>query len=349
MSTHPPARSAVQIGVLSFAHYHANFWSEVLAARGALAGIWDTDAARGQEAATRFGTDYFDDIDALLARCTAVAICSETVKHPELVERAAQWGLAILCEKPLGIDLPSCDRIVRTVRDAGVPFMQSFPKRFDPVTAYLRAIVQSGELGRITLVRIRHGHYYGLEPDFATRWYTDPARAGGGALLDEGVHGADMLAWLFGIPQSVSAMVSNATLGLDVEDLGIATFHYPDGMLAELTASFCFAAADTSIELYGTEGTVLVSGVDLASRDITPEAFVRIFRRNQSERSWQTVPLVPRFKIGGFHQQNASVFADCLERGEVPPTSVEDGRRASAMIAAAYQAASTGRRQEIFP
>jgi predicted dehydrogenase len=120
-------------------------------------------------------------------------------------------------------------------------------------------------------------------------------------------------------------------------------------MLAELTASFCLAAADTSIEMYGTEGTVLVSGVDLASRDITTEAFVRIFRRSQGERGWQKVPLVPRFKLGGFHQQNAVVFADCLERGELPPTSVEDGRRASAMIAAAYRAAQTGRLQEIAP
>lgn len=349
MSTPKTIRPPVQIGVLSFAHYHANFWSEVFAARGVLAGVWDTDAARGREAALRFGTDFFDSIEALLSRCTGVAICSETVMHPELVERAADRGLAILCEKPLGIDLPSCDRIAQAVRAAGVPFMQSFPKRLDPVTAYLRATVQSGELGRITLVRIRHGHYYGLEPDFATRWYTDPARSGGGALLDEGVHGADMLAWLFGMPCGVSAMVSSAALGLDVEDLGIAAFRYASGMLAELTASFCFAAADTSIELYGTEGTVLVSGVDLASRDITADAYVRIFRRNQSERSWQTVPLVPRFKTGGFHQQNAVVFADCLERGDLPPTGVDDGRRASAMIAAAYQAARTGHYQDIAP
>ena len=235
MNTPTAVRSPVQIGVLSFAHYHANFWSEALAARGALAGVWDSDVTRGREAAARFGTDFFDNIDALLARCTGVAICSETVMHPELVECAARRGLAILCEKPQGIDLPSCDRIAQAVRAAGVPFMQSFPKRLDPVTAYLRAIVQSGELGRITLVRIRHGHFYGLEPDFATRWYTDPARSGGGALLDEGVHGADMLAWFFGMPQSVSAMVSNATLGLDVEDLGIATFRYASGMLAELT------------------------------------------------------------------------------------------------------------------
>ncbi|MEP6701588.1 MAG: Gfo/Idh/MocA family oxidoreductase [Betaproteobacteria bacterium] len=342
-------RTAPRIGVLSFAHYHANFWSEVFAARGVLAGIWDDDPARGREAAAKFHTDCYDDIDALFARCTAVAICSETIAHPQLAEQAAAHGLHILCEKPLAMNLADCERIVSSVHNAGVMFMQSFPKRFDPVSQYLRDLVSAGEIGRITLVRIRHGHFYGLQEDFRERWYVDPAKSGGGALLDEGVHGADLLRWLFGMPQSVTAVVSNAALGLGVEDLGIATYTYASGMLAELTASFTFAAADVSIELYGTGGTVLVSGVDLASRDITQGDYVRIYRTNQPERRWQTVPLTPRFKQGEFHQQNALAFVDCLENGSPPPVTLDDGLRAVKMIAATYEAARTGQRQMITP
>ncbi|MEO8134151.1 MAG: Gfo/Idh/MocA family oxidoreductase [Betaproteobacteria bacterium] len=351
MSAAAPANDArpLRIGLLSFAHYHANFWSEVFVARGVLAGIWDDDPVRGREAAARFDTRYHDDVEALLAHCTAVAICSETVAHPELAARAARHGCALLCEKPLGIDVAACEQIAHTVRESGVTFMQSFPKRFDPVSHYLREQVQAGALGRITLVRIRHGHHYGLLDDFRTRWYVDPARSGGGALLDEGVHGADLLAWLFGMPAGVTAVTSNAALGLAVEDLGIATFMFESGMLAELTASFTFAAADASIELYGTRGTLLVAGVDLASRDITHEGFVRVYRSDQSERRWQVVPLTPRFKQGEFHQQNAHAFVDCLEQVTPPPITVEDGLRASKMIAAAYRAAETGQRQVIEP
>ena len=338
---------SIRVGVLSFAHYHANFWSEVFASRGVLGGIWDDDAARGKEAAARFGVAYFDDLETLLTSCTAVAICSETVAHPALVERAAAHGLAVLCEKPLGVSLAACEDIVATVRRSGIPFMQSFPKRFDPVSHYLRELVASGELGTMTLVRIRHGHFYGLQDDFKQRWYVDPARAGGGALLDEGVHGADLLNWLFGMPASVTAVTSSAALELGVEDLGIATYRYASGMLAELTASFTFAAADVSIELYGTRGTVLVSGVDLASRDITHQGFVRRYRADQPERRWEVVPLTPRFKLGEFHQQNALAFLDSLERGVPPPITVEDGQRAVMMIAAAYRAASSGLSQAI--
>jgi predicted dehydrogenase len=333
--------------VLSFAHYHANFWSEVFAARASLAGIWDDDPVRGREAASRFRADCFSDVDALLDRCTAVAICSETVRHRELIERAAARGLAVLCEKPLGVSIDDCERIARIVRASGIVFMQSFPKRFDPVSHFLRDTVSSGELGTITLARIRHGHFYGLQDDFRTRWYVDPAKSGGGALLDEGVHGADLLAWLFGMPDSVTAVTSSAALQLQVEDLGVATFAYPDGMLAELTSSFAFAAADTSIELYGTKGTVLVSGIDLASKDITTGGFVRRYRTSDPERRWETVALTPRFKIGEFHQQNALAFVGALETNEAPPITVDDGLRAVRMIMAAYRAAATGQRQRM--
>ena len=342
--------SMPRIGVLSFAHYHANFWSDVFAARGMLAGIWDDDRVRGAEAAARFGTAFHRDVDALLARCTAVAVCSETVAHPTLIAKAAARKLAVLCEKPLGVSLDACQQIVRTVRESGIVFMQSFPKRFDPVSHWLRDLVATNGLGRITLARIRHGHFYGLDDDFRRRWYVDPAKSGGGALLDEGVHGADLLAWLFGMPESVTAMTSRAALNLGVEDLGIATYRYAGGMLAELTSSFTFAAADASIELYGTRGTVLVSAVDLASRDITPGGFVRRYichDGDQTAREWEVVPLTPRFKAGGFHQQNALAFADALERETPPPITVDDGLRAVAMIMAAYRAAETGQRQAI--
>ncbi len=334
----------LRVGVLSFAHYHANFWSEVFAARGVLAAIWDDDAARGSDAATRFGTTFESSLDALLARCNAVAICSETVRHAALVDAASARGCAILCEKPLGTTLADAEGIARTVSSRGTWFTQSFPKRFDPVTARLRAAVTTGELGRVTLARVRHGHFYGLQPDFPQRWYVRRALAGGGALLDEGVHAADLLGSLFGPPASVVAETSDAALGLEVEDLAIATFRWPDGMLGEIASSFTYAAADTSIEIYGTRGTILVSAVDLASRDITAGGYVRRYLVDAPERRWETIDVVPRFKQGAFHQQNAIAFVDALERGEPPPIGIAAGVAASRMIDAAYRAAASGAR-----
>jgi predicted dehydrogenase len=169
------------------------------------------------------------------------------------------------------------------------------------------------------------------------------ALAGGGALLDEGVHAADLLALLFGMPQSVVAETSHEALGLEVEDTGIAVFRWSSGMLGEIVSSFTFAAADVSIELYGTRGTLLVAGVDLASRDITTGGFLRSYR-DGTERRWETLDVVPQFKRGVFHQQNAVAFVDALEQGKPPPITVDDGLVASRMIDAAYRSARAGAR-----
>ena len=337
------------IAILSFAHYHANFWAEAFKTRAdvELAAIWDDDGTRGREAATRLGVPFVDDLHTVLSKADAIAICSETSRHADLIEQAAALSRSILCEKPIATNVGEADRIQRAIAASGILFMQSFPKRLDPVSHEIKQMVAGGSLGRIHLVRIRHGHFYGLQDDFKQRWYVRQDLAGGGALLDEGVHGADLLCWIFGLPESVVATVSSAVLGLEVEDSGTALFTYRDGMTAELTASFLFAAADVSIEIYGTRGTLLVSGVDLASKDITSAGFMRSYIESGGERRWRTHDIVPRFKIGEFHHQNAFAFARCLSEGAPPPAGVSDGRNALLLIERAYAAARTGRRQQI--
>jgi myo-inositol 2-dehydrogenase / D-chiro-inositol 1-dehydrogenase len=335
----------VRIGILSFAHYHANFWAEALrdSPDAQLVGIWDDDAARGQAAADKYGTRFEPDMDALLAACDGVGVCSATLHHADLIERAAAAGCHVLCEKPLATTLADCDRIEAAVQGAGVTFMQSFPKRFDPVNHELRRLVAAGDLGQILLMRVRHGHLYGLGPGHGMPWADDLELSGGGALLDEGVHGADFIRWMFGQPESVMAMVSHVGLGAPLENLGLAVFRYPDGLLCELAASNTFAAGDNSIELFGSKGAAVLSGVDLASRELTDSGFLKVCRLDGGERHWDVSPTVPRFKTGGFHQQNALEFVRALKDGTAPPITLEEGRGALAMILAAYRSARSGR------
>lgn len=338
----------IRIAILSFAHYHANFWAEAFNGEPdvRLEAIWDDNPERGREAAAKYGGRYETSLDAAISAADGVAICSETVSHVELAEAAARLGRAVLCEKPLATSLEGARRIEAAVRSAGVPFMQSFPKRFDPVSQELRRLVAGGELGRIGMVRIRHGHFYGLDPDFGSRWYVNPALSGGGALLDEGVHAADFLCWTFGMPESVVATSSSA-LGLAVEDQAVAVYSYANGMVGEIATSFSFAAGDASIEIYGSRGTALVSGVDLASRDITPSGFLKVYRTDQPTREWQVSDLVPQFKRGQFHHQNALAFVRALKDRQPPPVGLDDGMRALALIESAYAAIRSGRRERI--
>lgn len=334
----------IRVGVVSFAHYHANFWSEAFRddPRADFAGIWDADPVRGEEAAGRCGVPFVADLDALLDRVDAVAITSETSEHRPLIERAAARGRHVLCEKPIATTLAEADAIAAAVTEAGIVFMQSFPKRFDPVNHEVRRLLTEGVLGKLWLVRVRHGHRHGLSEEFTRGWWADPALSGGGTLIDEGVHAADFLRWLFGEPETVQATLSHA-LGLAVEDAAVAVFRWADGLVGEVATGWMFHAADTSIEIYGTEGSILLSGVDIASRDVAGNpAYLRVATTRDGERRWTISPTVPRFVEGQFHHQNALAFVDSLVDGKTPPIGLADGRGALAMVLAAYEAARRG-------
>ncbi|MGV3651619.1 MAG: Gfo/Idh/MocA family protein [Devosia sp.] len=338
-----------KIGILGFAHYHANFWTKAFKQSDAVdfVGFWEPDDALADAARSEHGIDRWTERDGLIAACDGLAICSATADHEALIAAVARRrGKWVLCEKPLATSAEAGARIAALAEDAELTVMQSFPKRFDPINAEIRDVLASGALGRITLVRVRHGHSHGLDPSFGGKWFCDPALSGGGTLIDEGIHAADFLRWCFGEPQSVSATIASP-LGLRVEDSAAATFAYADGMIAEVATSWSFAAADHSIEIYGTGGTLLLSGVDIASRPTREAGFLSIFEREGARKGWRTSPTVPVFKTGVFHEHVAWAFAKALVAGAPVPVTIADGRRAFAMIDAAYRSARSGRREAI--
>ena len=339
----------IRFGILSFAHYHANFWAAAIneSPEASLVGIWDDDAGRGTESAEQYNTRYWPNLEALLKECDAIGITSETVKHADLVQEAAAAGLHILLEKPMATTLDDCERIAQVVSRAGVVFMQNFPKRYDPINHELLKIVRGGELGQISLVRVRHGHFHGLREGFAQEWFVNPDLGGGGTLIDEGVHAADFLLWLLGEPEEVSATISSRVLELPVEDTALAFFSYPSGTLAEVSTGWSFLAAEQSIELYGTQGSALLSGVDLASRDFSNVPFLKVFRQGEERGSWDGSKITPYFKQGNFHQQGPLYFLECVRSGKTPIVGLDEGRKSLEMILAAYRAAETGQRQTI--
>ena len=151
------------VGIVSFAHYHANFWAEALNdhTQASLSGIWDANASRGKEAADRFNTSFYASLDDLLAASDAVAICSENANHAEHIGAAVKGNCHVLCEKPIATSVASALQVREVVRAGTVIYMQSFPKRFDPMSHELKRIVDSGQLGRLHTARMRPVHYHG--------------------------------------------------------------------------------------------------------------------------------------------------------------------------------------------
>lgn len=352
----------IRVGFLGIEHIHADFWQEVFqdSPHTELVGAWAITPGLTASKGATLGYRSWDDRDALLDACDAVVICAPTMHHADMVELAARAGKKILLEKPMAATTEHLDRIGAVLEETGAWLMQAYPKRFDPINKEIRQILDSGDLGTISLMRIRHGHAGASNPVFGGTWFTDPDLAGGGTMMDEGSHAADFVRRTFDDPEEVSCFMSNSAQGFPVEDTGIAIYKWSNGLVGEIVSCFQFHGGENSIEVYGTHGALIVSGVDLGSRDLTESGFLKTFvvpgdsnRGGElvlhDEKKWTISDTVPQFKkdTPTFHKNVASAFVDAMVTGGPPPCTYLDGRRASEMIIAAYESAKTGRAVKI--
>lgn len=269
MTDHRHAATApLTVGVVSFAHPHSESYVHALRARGVRVVAVDPDAGddpqRGAALAARLGVEYAADLPALLdERPDGIVVTAENARHHELSERALIAGIPVLCEKPLATTLSDAVALTEVARATGTPLMTAYPVRFSPAFTELVGRVRAGELGTIVAV---YGTNTGKLPE-GRDWFTDPALAGGGALVDHVVHCADLIDVLLGeTAREVFARASrvlHADRGVSAETGGLVSITYPSGVIATIDCSW--SQPDTAstwggltLEVHGTAGSMRV-------------------------------------------------------------------------------------------
>jgi len=336
---------AIRIGIMSFAHMHAESYAEqIQSLPGAeLAGVADHEPERARTMAARLGVPVFG-YETLLrqADVDAVVICSENVRHRELVEMAAAAKKAVLCEKPLATTIEDGEAMLKACRENGVALYTAFPCRFHPAYVRLRQTVHAGELGALIGARSSN---HGVNPD---GWFTDTKLSGGGAAMDHTVHVADLLRDLSGAePVEVYAEIGNGIRHGDFDDVAMLTISFDNGLFATLDASWSLPKTfwtwgDVTLYVTGTGGT---AGLDMFA---------------QNHQVFSDAALRPRLSNWGDNADRhlVSAFIAALS-GEAPPTPLpwgapplatgEDGLAAARVAIAAYQSARTGEAVSVRP
>jgi predicted dehydrogenase len=339
------------IGVISFAHGHANLYCDRLATYDdvRLVAAWDDDEARGAATAAKYAMCYSPHLEDLLDNpdVQAVIVTCETNRHAAMVLAAAAAGKHILCQKPMALTLADCDRMAAAVEAAGVKFMMAYQMRHDPSNQKIKELVDSGAVGRISLVRRRHCIPVLFNDAFVTgptRWHLDPAQ-NMGMFMDDASHATDFLHWLLGKPVSVVAEIDNTVTDIAPDDTGVAIYRYAGGAMAVLVNSSVTLAGENTTEVYGDQGVIIQNHDDLVSTNIAlPPHPIALKRYTRGESQWQDLG-VP---IPASHSERIAAvpraFVDCVLQDLVPPTTAADGRVSVEMVLGAYRSAREGRR-----
>ncbi len=125
----------------------------------------------------------------------AVYVAAPNDAHRPLVEACAAAGRAVVCEKPMATTLGDALAMVVACARAGVRYATAFDQRFHAIHRHLAGLINRGELGTVTAIRIVYACWVGRDWA-ADNWRIDPARAGGGAMIDLAPHGLDLAAML---------------------------------------------------------------------------------------------------------------------------------------------------------
>ncbi|MBD2869969.1 Gfo/Idh/MocA family protein [Paenibacillus arenilitoris] len=252
----------LNVAMISKWHVHADGYAKHLQSLGnvKITSVWDEVADRGRDWADQLGADFEADLDALLRRedVDGVVVDAPTSMHADVMVAAAEAGKHIFTEKAMALTVSECDRISTAVRKAGVKFCISFPARTRPHHLLAKQLMDDGLLGAITLLRIRNGHDGALNNWLPEYWY-DEKLAGGGAMMDLGCHPMYLASWLLGQPKRITSMFSHFT-GRAVEDNAQCSIEFAGNAVALLETSLVTYQTPPAFELYGTEGTLIVSG-----------------------------------------------------------------------------------------
>jgi myo-inositol 2-dehydrogenase/D-chiro-inositol 1-dehydrogenase len=310
----PPVRIGV-IGVGRIGRMHA----ELLARRvpgAALAGVIDAYPETARAVAAGLGAPVAGSVAEMLAdpEVDAVAICTSTDTHAQLIVEAAAAGKAIFCEKPVSLDLETVDRALAAVADAGVPFQIGFNRRFDPAHESVRAAVADGRVGDPHLVRITS---------------RDPApppieyvRVSGGIFLDMTIHDFDMARYVTG-----SEVVEVYARGAVRVDPAFGEAGDVDTAIVMLThANGCLTAIDNSRRaVYGYDQRVEVFGSAGMAASENPLAHSGLVRTADGARE----AALPYFYLERYTQsymREWDAFVAALAVGATPPVTTDDAR-----------------------
>lgn len=321
------------------------------AANAQLVAVCGRDARANARVAAEFGVVAADSLEALLAMdIDAVYLASPPDAHLEQTLASARAGRHVLCEKPLALRPSDAAAMQAACRQAGVRLGTALMMRFHAQHRAALELIRDGRLGQPVFARAQLSCWY---PPIAGAWRQEPARGGGGALMDLGGHCIDLLEMFFGPARCVSCATSRAVHPYPVEDGAVTTLQFAHGALGVVDTFFCMPdeASRNRLELYGSRGSILAEGT--IGQGAGGEMIARLgggaagYDAKQNRPAGEGVRLEP--PPVNLYRAEVEEFSRAILEDREPANDARLGVRSQHVLAACYESAATGRNVELPP
>jgi len=305
--------------------------------------VIDIDRGRAKQTAAVVGAEWTDDWRRVAShpQIEAVVVATANKSLLPITRAALQSGKHVLCEKPLGRNAWEAKEMVTAGREANRVLKVGFNHRHHPALWRAQQMAQSGKIGPLMSIRAAYGH--GGRPGYDQEWRGDPELAGGGELLDQGVHVIDLCRWFMGDFVQVSGMLGTWFWQVaPLEDNGFALLRTAQGQVAQVHTSWTQWKNLFRFEIFGRDGFLLVNGL---GGSYGVETLTLGKRRPESGP-----PLMETWEFPGpdiSWQAEWEEFKKAIQEGRQPLGNGHDGYQAARVIDAIYESSKTGRVVEL--
>lgn len=318
--------------------------------RAEVTAIADVSAEMASHRASRHAIpSVFSDYQEMLAKAEidAVIVCVPNDLHAETANHALEAGKHVLCEKPMAIHVQQAETMIAAAKRADKILMVGHNNRFRSDAEQVKRLLDEGKLGSVYHAKAGWTRRHGI-PGWGS-WFTQKERAGGGPLIDIGVHMLDLTLWLVGHPKPVSVLGQTyAKFGpqrrglsewgridehghFDVEDMAVALITFENGFTLSLDASWAshIEKENVFLKLYGEEGG--------ASLDLIEERLTLYHDWHGVPSTTEMTPKPQKERVLLFAH-----FLDAIEGKTAPICTPEQALYISRLIEAIYTSAQTG-------
>lgn len=324
----------VNVAMLSFWHVHAPGYAREVQNHpdAKVTVVWDEDPDRGRTWAERLGVPFEADLEKAVTRddVDGVVVDAPTNRHTEVILAALQAGKHVFTEKVVAPTVVEVDRIGRAAVQAGAHFVVSFPQRGRGSVKFAKQAVEEGLLGHVTMVRTRVAHN-GASDGWLPEHFYDPVACGGGAMIDLGCHPMYLARWIGGRVVRVTARLTRFKRSHEVDDNSVAILEFESGGLGVVETSFVSTNSPFSLEVYGTEGALMVGGPDNG-------VWLNSRKTGSSVGGWVRPQEIPKDDPSPMEQ-----WIKAIKDGTPPLISLQDGRDLTELMEAAARSQSEGR------
>ena len=329
------------IGCGVIADVHANALFE-LSADAEIVGVADVNYDAAEKFANRHRIRAYPDVAALLAdkAVDVVCICTPSGYHADVVKQAAEADKHIVVDKPMAITTEQLDAIVRCCEANGVMLTSIAQSRFSRSVIRTKNAVEEGLLGRIVTADIYMKYFRSQEYYDSGSWRGTKRLDGGGALMNQGIHGVDLLLYLAGPVKRVYARAKTLARKIEVEDTLSAVVDFASGAIGVIQATTSvYPGYPRRLEINGERGSIALEENSIAKWDIYSGSHEDIVVQPAAFSSASTPTAI---SLDGHTRQLADMIR-AVKTGARPAIDVYEGRKPVDLILAIYRSAEEGR------